>query len=1117
MGKASPLFRSLRFTLRLWGVTCGALFILAAARADETSLVARLKEKLAPRPAVWGEPDVGGAARVDPDPRAAQVLQGLKQIMAGPAAAAPAAAKAAAVNARLAQPNAVARLRAKAGADLKVILRPGSQTVMQVSGGVLEPASNGKSRALAAGDSERTARNFLNNNSVLLQLDDPSIELRLEAELRDQDGTVHLRFSQLYQGLSLWGAGLSVHLAANGDVLSLDGAYVPTPVGLDLQPKLTGEEAVARVKQGDASVTELALVIYAPLNEAPRLAWKFHYATDLLHSWLVLVSADDGTVLKRVTQIFDASTPSSGKDLAGVNRTINAWSANGALYLADTTKPSFNGAFDPIADPHGVISVFDARNVTQDNLKSVFIVQSNTGADWLPDAISALYNFAQTFDYYLERHNRNSIDGSGGNVQAVVRVAEMDNAFWNGNLKMMFFGTVRPYPVALDVVGHELTHGVTQNSAGLIYELQPGALNESFSDIFGEMVEARVQGQADWLLGEKLGKVFRDFKNPGSLTIGGLNKPYPSKMSEFIDLPNSNDGDHGGVHLNSSIVNHAFYLLAEGLDGAVGLVDAAKIFYRCLTQHLQPQSQFIDARLGCIASAQEIFGADSTQARKTAEAFDAVEIFATPPTPAPPPIPAVQAPDSTLIIAHDPFFGGTALGRRETAFKDPDGGVALVNSVKLARPSVSGDGSIAVFVDGAADICQARTSDGNVSCVGLQGVVHSVALSPEAKFAAIVLLNQTTGLPDNQISVIDLEQSTLKTFKLLAPTVDGNPANNVLYADSMVFTPDGKQLIYDAVSEIRFGNGNPVQRWSIFRINLPTEATTVLVPPIDGIDTGNPNIAHTTGRYMTFDAQDAASGSDFILNLDLVTGEIGLVARAAEGAGYPCFTGDDTAVVYSVDDVFAFETSHSLAVQKLNADRIATNGPPSLWLSDANLGVIYRRGAFTNVNALPVVTLKTPANSASFAPGASITLAADASDPDGTVARVEFYDGGEEIGAAAVAPFQFVWSGALIGSHRLFARAVDNVGGIADSAPISISVTATNAASAKLAAARTADGTIRLTLTGPAAGYTIQQSADLATWADAYPVTIPASGTATIDDSSGPKSNRRLFYRARKN
>ena len=186
----------------------------------------------------------------------------------------------------------------------------------------------------------------------------------------------------------------------------------------------------------------------------------------------------------------------------------------------------------------------------------------------------------------------------------------------------MFFGDAAPFSSALDVVAHELTHGVTEHSANLLYEFQSGALNESFSDIFGVMVEAWARGEPDWKIGEEVNLV-RDLKDPHASF-----RSLPSKMSEYVQSPNTKAGDWGGVHVNSSIFNHCHYLLAAGLDGAIGAQDAEKIFYRALTQHLNPQSQFTDARLACTASAEELFGASSTQAQKVGEAFDAVEIFA---------------------------------------------------------------------------------------------------------------------------------------------------------------------------------------------------------------------------------------------------------------------------------------------------------------------------------------------------------------------------------------------------------------------------------------------------------------------------------------------------------
>ncbi|MSU64075.1 MAG: M4 family peptidase, partial [Pedosphaera sp.] len=712
----------------------------ASAQASQSKAIAA---SLQPAPTVWGEVRTGTASRTESDPR----VRAIADKLAIPAIAArqPALVAAPGPGVAAAQQAALQLLRANSGPNVKVHFRAANQTIAQIRGGVLARPAGGVAKAGEGAAGERTARSFLKANAALLRLDDPDKELKLEVERRDDAGERHLKFTQVFKDVPVWPAGLSVHLDAAGNVNMVDGAYAPTPGEIAVLPGLSAEEARQRAAAGVSGVGgsttgEPELVVYAPLDRAPRLAWKLNVSRDIAHAWLVIVDAQDGRVLNRTTLCYDANVAQSARGLDNVNRNVNAWSQDGKFYLADTTKKMFNAAVNPIKDPRGVITILDAREVTIKDLKTAFIVESADGVNWLPDGISALYNFSQTYDYFLERHDRNSLDGKGGNIDAIVRVKDLDNAFWNGNLKIMVFGNAKPYPLALDVVGHELTHGVTENSANLIYELQPGAMNEAFSDIFGTMVEARVTGQVNWTLGEQLGKIFRDLKNPGSLQISGLNRPYPSKMSEYVDLPNSDDADHGGVHINSSIINHAFYMLAEGLPQAVGLRDAEKIFYRCLTVHLQTQSQFIDARLGCITSAEALFGPESTQARKTADAFDAVEIFATPATPAPAPIPAVSGEDSTVFVAVNPFTSNLALGRRETSLGDPNDGVALADGIKQARPSVSGDGSLAVLVSANNDVCIIDTANPvNQLCVGVAGLVHSAAISPDGGQIAFIL------------------------------------------------------------------------------------------------------------------------------------------------------------------------------------------------------------------------------------------------------------------------------------------------------------------------------------------------------------------------------------------
>lgn len=1077
------------------------------------------------------------------DPYARAINESLRAKQAGvavqqaPAQSKPSEGEAAVIGARIKEAvDGVARARVArqvppapplaaqnaGGGKAEVRLRPGNKTVLQIKGAMLEEAAQGAFFANAGGRNEHTARQFLRRERALLRLQDPDGELKLLGQDKDELGH-RLRFRQEYRGIPVWPSGLRVHLDPQGNVNLVDGAYAPTPAEADLTPKITADEAVRRASKvlsrgenPEATVPEL--IIYAPLEGKSRLAWRFDLQRGLVESWRFVVDASNGRVLHRSNRIHDTGADGSGVDLTGATRSLKVWEQAGTYYLSDTSKQMFKPGFDPLQDPRGVITVSDARGKQVNELfdGAIFHITSSSANLWdIPAGVSAAFNFSQTYDYFMERHSRDSIDGRGGNVTAIVRVGNYANASWHGNLQLMLFGEVKPYAACLDVVGHELTHGITENSAGLIYENQSGALNEAFSDIFGEMVEARARGQNDWFMASELDAPIRNMKNPGSINIPGLGRPYPSKMSEFVVLPNTRDGDHGGVHINSSIINHAFYLLAEGLPAAIGRQSAERIFFRALTQHLQAQSQFIDCRLACIASAEAIFGAQSTEAKSTAAAFDAVEIFGAPPTQDPTPVPVVQGPDSTIFVYFDAILNTFNLGRRETAQGDNEFGSIFALDVRPTRPAVSGDGALALFVDSSFDLCIVATDDGNTrDCLGFAGLVHSVALSPDKRLVAFVLRNPDTQQPDGQINVVDVETGESKTYNLVAPSQDGIAIDAVIHADAMNFSTDSKSLVYDAVSEVRVGNAPAITRWSIYALNLATEQTSIVVPPIEGLNTGNPAFGRAGNRYLTFDAMNPANGNSGVVVLDLFTGEAGLVGTIENGAGFPVFTGDEKAVIYATRDENAVDSGFSLIRQELSTNRLAPSGDATLWCLDAPLGVTYRRGSFAGTNALPAVTLSSSVTNAT-AP-ATITLSAVATDADGTVAKVEFYSGVTRLGEATAAPYQFTWQNVPVGEYRLTARAIDNVNGAGDSGTILVQVRPAETERSRMKAEWLANRVVRLTVEGVPGEYIIEQSQDLRAWSDIYPLTVGATGKATLDDSGGPQNLPTLFYRVRR-
>jgi len=250
-------------------------------------------------------------------------------------------------------------------------------------------------------------------------------------------------------------------------------------------------------------------------------------------------------------------------------------------------------------------------------------------ADEAYDGLGATYElFAEVFD-------RASIDGAGMPLLATVHYGRLyDNAFWDGG--QMVFGdgdgqVFGRFTASLSVIGHELAHGVTQFSADLEYQGQSGALNESVSDVFGALVEQHSRGQsaaeASWLIGEGLftdqveGNALRSMKAPGTAYDDDVlgKDPQPATMDDYVDTAD----DNGGVHLNSGIPNHAFYLVATALGGNAW--DAAgPIWYDTLTGGLASDTTFADFAAATAAAAVQRFGDGSTEHEAVLQAWSTV-------------------------------------------------------------------------------------------------------------------------------------------------------------------------------------------------------------------------------------------------------------------------------------------------------------------------------------------------------------------------------------------------------------------------------------------------------------------------------------------------------------
>ncbi len=1019
------------------------------------------------------------------------------------------------------------RLNTLAGAPVSVAFRPNG-TPSEIKGASLQPAFIGP--VLPGSDqTKETALDFLRANKSLLLLSDPDSELVLRTRQTDEFGRHHLRFRQEYKGLPVWPAELIVHLTPAGSVDLLEGAFVPTPQ-VGTAPSILAQQAIEKARQklvagGPAPGNSPELVIYGPLDRPARLAWKFDLVAGLAQAWTCVVDAQDGTVLAHFSLVTENAVTGSGLDGLGKTRALHLWQQGSSFTLEDTSKQMFDTTSTP-PNPdttRGAIFVWDSENTPPTNNPSattnflgspVLSTSSSATSGWVPDAVGAAFGLGQTYDYYLARHDRNSLDGAGGSISGFVRVGiNWRNAFWTQAYKIMVFGDT--LPDGLDVCAHELTHGVifsTGDGGILNYHDQPGAINESLADIFGENVEAFTKGTNDWLMGEDtiLGAI-RSMSNPGSLTFGG--NPYPSKMSEFYQL--GPDQDHGGVHENSSIINHCYYLLAAGLDGALGIPQAEKIFYRAMTLHLAKESQFIDCRHACISAAEEIYGTNSPQSLKTGEAFDAVEIVDAPSTPAPPTVPIVQAADSTLFLRWEPLAGLNGqydLFRRESAKGDGASGT-FISTIKYLAPeriSVSGDGAFAFYVTADNDYGAVNTDGSSPIVGGSPGEVHSLAMTPDASLFAYVPLD-ALGNPLNYIGFLDLVKQTTRFVKLYGLDSEGNKADIINYADVLDFTSDGRTLVYDAYSEFSTAGGSLFSGWTIYAMDLATTNISSLISLNGDFSFGNPSLAKADNNLVTFEVVNKTNGLSSLAAVNLFSGKGSTIGQlsVAEALGKPGYTGDDGAIIYSAPNT-SVNSLYSLVSQPIGPDGTTATGAPALWLSDADFANIYRRGSFTASNALPTVALTSPAAGQVFAAASDITLQATANDQNGTVAKVEFYQGSTKLGESLTAPYRFIWSHVAPGTYNLLARAIDSLGAAADSIQVAIVV----GSPAQLSGGQVVNGRFQFTIrTNPGSVFQVQRSSDLGTWSSLGLVTN-VTGSVLFQDPASPSSLGR-FYRAR--
>ncbi|GAB3030609.1 M4 family metallopeptidase [Spirosoma pulveris] len=804
---------------------------------------------------------------------------------------------------------------------------------------------------------------FMTQVRGLLKLENPESNFAVARTETDDLGQMHVRLTQTHRGVPVLGAELVAHLT-NGEVTLLNGRYQAIPKNLNTTPKLVladaSERALADVRTvspvrsfGDNILkmksTEGELCIFAE-NGLAKLAYQLTVRPNMLDRWEYVIDAQTGEVLDKYNHTCTVVGPikTSGKDLNGVTRSVQTYQQSaGAYYLIDASRSMFNATTSKMpGDPVGALWTVDAKNVKGDNPK-IYQVTSSTNTDWTPTAISAHYNAGVAYDYYKNNFNRNALNGNGATIVSLINVVDddgkgLDNAYWNG--QVMAYGNgrlLKPLAGALDVAGHEMTHGVIQNTANLQYKSQSGAINESFADVFGVMID-----RDDWTVGEDIATpavlpsgAVRSLSNPNQ---GGKSKDpngyQPATMSQY----ETTTEDNGGVHINSGIVNFAFYKFAT----AVGKEKAEKVYYRALTTYLVRTSQFLDLRLSIIKAAGDLYGATGTEVAAAKSAFDAVGITeTTQSTPGKQPdVPVASGQDLLLLSdASTSELYSTTIGAGTSKFD-------LKSTLGLRhRPSVTDDGKTAYYV----------TTDKRIRAVNLAGTPTETVISDETIWDNVAISKDGTKLAaltadqDGSIYVYSYAKKKWAEFKLYNPTyTEGIQTGEVLYADSFEWDFTGENIVYDAYNELQNNGGDAINYWDVGFINVWNNKTAdfatgdiqkLFSDLEEGESIGNPSFSKNSPDVLAFDYVNENDDTYYVVATDLSTGNLQAVYKN-NTLGFPSYSRLDNRLVFSTESSGA---SENVSAINLGADKLSPSGSASVLYTGAKWPVWYTQATRT--------------------------------------------------------------------------------------------------------------------------------------------------------------------------
>jgi len=905
---------------------------------------------------------------------------------------------------------------------LRVVERSKEGTPIMIKG-TLENASRGRNLDLQAYD-------YLKAIKAPILIKNPSEEFQVIDRKTDDLGQTHFKMQQTFKGIKVYGGQVWLHAQDgkvnlfNGrnyptprldnitPNISKEDAQAIASQDVNLKTRVKELSKMEQRLIGEQTAPEL--LVYHPIEKAEaRLAWRYKFHPNVSNEWEYFIDAQSGEIIdayKTLCQLHyhtefedmeevcnddnlnsnvnsnfnfnnQVNTPQNGPassfatDLNGFTQTMNSYEIGNNFFLIDASRPMYNDSRSRLPnEPVGAIWTINAQNTypENDDFEAIHLVTNNN--NWSdPISVSAHSNAGFAYDYFRTTFGRNSINGNGGTVLSVINVSDedgsgLDNAFWTGTA--MFYGNgktaFQPLAKALDVAGHEIAHGVIQNTANLRYQGESGAMNESFADVFGVLID-----RDDYQLGEDVvnrnifrSGALRDMADPNN---GGTRLGDPGYQPKDVSEQFFGRQDNGGVHINSGITNRAFFLVSN----TIGRDKAEQIYYRALTTYLVNTSQFVDLRASLMQSARDIHGNGSQEVAVIAQAFDVVGIQGE----------SAEAPDNSNPggqedIEVEANFGNdfvlyTNDDKSNLSIADGQGNILVspfTNTGVLSRPSITDDGSAIVFVGDDKKIHLITidgSGQGEEEIIQDEPIWRNVAVSKDG-FRIAALRDEVS----NTIEVFDFTLQEWKTFELYNPTfTEGISTGEVDYADVLEFDITGEFVMYDAQNTLRgdFG-GEDLTFWDIGFVrvydrsidNFEQDINNNIFKLFSNLETdvsvGNPTFAKNSPDVIAYDYIDVFDPNE--VNYELrginITTNTTKILFKNQDLSVPSYARLDDQIIFNA---VTTQENNVIATLPLADDKISAGGDPAILVSandGAQWGVWFSDGirTLTSTNEL---------------------------------------------------------------------------------------------------------------------------------------------------------------------